>query len=302
MYIIDKTGLTVLATTFAYGASTSHLTNKLQQSPGEVKGDGMVFAFVAFMEKNFQTYYVLFGYCLDRDTNNVCTGCYTGGYLDSTSAGNTCLTKAQFPSRNGADEALKRMKPCSDSNCVDCIDDYTVCVACDTVAKYYRSSSNTCIYFQSITGSQGANLGTGGITNCASSGCLDCRADHTKCTTCNTGSNYYLDVASNACLLVSAIPDGKGADLTSGKVETCTSIGCKKCQADRTKCTECYIVSGYYLQTSSQFCFTVPGMPARNVANSVTGLVTGCSDSNCIVCSSKYTECSSCDVNAQYFL
>src|SRR3990167_4095928 len=120
MYIIDKTGWTVLATTFAYGASTSHLTNKLQQSPGEVKGDGMVFAFVAFMEKNFQTYYVLFGYCLDRDTNNVCTGCYTGGYLDSTSAGNTCLTKPNFPVGYGANDPSQLLLACSDSNCVDC--------------------------------------------------------------------------------------------------------------------------------------------------------------------------------------
>ena len=70
--------------------------------------------------------------------SKVCNRCLDGYFLKD----NQCLSKTHFPVRHGIDSATMSIKPCADSNCVNCVDNYQTCTECDTANGYILVSGS----------------------------------------------------------------------------------------------------------------------------------------------------------------
>jgi hypothetical protein len=211
-----------------------------------------------------------------------CTACNTGSnyYLSGTS----CILQSAIPAGSGINTGTGTIVPCQASNCANCQANYLTCTAC---APTYYLFGTTCV------SSPPAGYGISGstIVACSVSNCQTC-SPITTCTACNTGSSYYLNTASNTCILQSAIPSGSGVNTAAGTVVTCQSTGCTNCQANYAVCTACNTGSNYYL--SGSVCILVTSIPAGSGANTATGTVQTCQALNCANCQANYLTCTAC--------
>jgi hypothetical protein len=141
-----------------------------------LQGSRLYFAFVENVGKNFQSYYLMYDpNCATRPTN-ICTQCDATYYRDSTTAGNLCITKAQFPAAYGADEAINLAMPCAAAYCTACLDDYTVCTAASGLsafpACYVHNPSFDCLTF--LPAGFGGDPANGLTQVCSTANCLTC--------------------------------------------------------------------------------------------------------------------------------
>ena len=100
---------------------------------------------------NFQSYYLLVDPCMVRDAaNNICKQCMAGSYfIPHDTANNNCTWKSRLTPGQGIDSATMSIKPCADSNCVNCVDNYQTCTECDT-ANGYILVDNKCSNNQQV--------------------------------------------------------------------------------------------------------------------------------------------------------
>jgi hypothetical protein len=212
----------------------------------------------------------------------VCTACNTGSnyYL----SGSVCILVTSIPAGSGANTATGTVQTCQALNCANCQANYLTCTAC---APTYYLFGSTCV------SSPPAGYGISGstIVACSVSNCQTC-SPITTCTACNTGSSYYLNTASNTCILQSAIPSGSGVNTAAGTVVTCQSTGCTNCQANYAVCTACNTGSNYYLSGTS--CTPLSSIPAGSGVNTATGTVQTCQTLNCANCQANYLTCTAC--------
>ena len=100
---------------------------------------------------NFQSYYLLVDPCMVRDAaNNICQSCIPAYYRSNLQSDNRCLKPTDIPVRHGIDSATMSIKPCADSNCVNCVDNYQTCTECDT-ANGYILVSGSCVVGVEVT-------------------------------------------------------------------------------------------------------------------------------------------------------
>jgi len=251
--------------------------------------------------KNFQSYYLSFTDCENRDFDGVCLQCPTGKYRSSLSYLNKCLSPAEFPiGAFGADIAQNLVAPCA-SNCLQCTTDIRYCSSCDTTNQYYLDiRTNTCLHKTLFPPGYGVS-GTNMLECAASSGscgvncCDDCKNTIATCVSCQTVNGYFMDTSAspNACLHYNSAPSRMGGDLVTKNYIACQDGSCAVCGRRYTECTLCdpgkYVFNSVCLATAP---------PAHGV--SPQGMWAPCADPHCINCINNYQICTECDTANGY--
>jgi hypothetical protein len=103
--------------------------------------------------------------CLNcRNDYAQCAGCNTanGYYLNTTS--HACVLYTTLPSDQGRKTSDGTVAFCSASNCIDCINESSQCVACDTATGYYlEASPNSCLLYTSLANGKGRKTADGTV-------------------------------------------------------------------------------------------------------------------------------------------
>jgi hypothetical protein len=304
LQLVSKT-LFTLSSTLSLSTTPSQWSLSCCQP---VDNNKFYFAYVAAANgNNFQSYYLLFDKCVDRDASGYCLACMPNSYRNNENSGNICLEEPEFPPLYGKDplSSIPLIKGCTTSYCISCTQDYRTCTKCDTATgNYLDPSTSTCTNILNMLPGTGANLLTGKVDSCQPS-CLLCSSDVTKCTSCDYSKGYFLDTAAQRCVLVGDIPTGFGADLTDKTVKKCvmSSSVCVECKADITKCYSCNGGNGYYLDSVANQCLTIDQIPIGKGADLVNFEIKTCAlGSSCSDCRSNYLLCVTCNYQAFYYL
>ena len=128
---------------------------------------------------------------------------------------------------------------------------------------------------------------------CQSAGCLDCFADFTACSSCDSANGFFLDPSTSTCLAFAAIPAGYGVDTSANTITTCLSgASCANCRADYSVCAACNVGLGYFGYTGT--CTAAAALPAGTGGNLVSGQAVPCQNSGCQTCNADYSVCDPC--------
>jgi hypothetical protein len=198
--------------------------------------------------------------------------------------------------------------PCADTNCQFCQNDYNKCTNCKyplTPQRYLFQGR--CALSTDLPDGYGADNSDYTSKPCSMAGCGKCQTLYTQCTACipQTPPVYYYS-ATSACLTVSSIPTGYGANLGTLVVVACQDPNCNKCQSDYTICTKCKVTgvaaTENYLYLGS--CYTTATLPSGFGPSTSGGInvAKACTDSNCAKCLASLSTCTDCRVaSPQYF-
>jgi hypothetical protein len=241
--------------------------------------------------------------CLDCAVNKaVCTKCNdVAGYYKETVSGNCILTSA-IADGLGANLATFVYETCTKTNCLDCAVNKAVCTKCNDVAGYYKETvSGNCVLTSAIADGLGANLITFVYETCTLANCVKCATNKATCGRCNNAAGFYYNAGTTSCVLTSAIADGLGANLITFVYETCTKSNCLKCAVDKTVCTKCNDVAGYYKETVSGNCILTSAITDGFGANLVTFVYETCTLANCLKCASDKGTCNKCNDTAGFY-
>jgi hypothetical protein len=214
-----------------------------------------------------------------------------------------CVLSSTLPDGIGANLTSLTTQPCQSPNCQSCQSDYTICTRCQ---PDYVSSNGQCILISSIPDGYGIDPSTGLIVQCSDPQCRNCRANYTECTECRRAvppdPQYYL--YKSTCVLPSTLPDGIGANTTSLIAEPCQDVNCQKCQENIINCTQCRTAQPpnqqYSLYNSS--CVPVVNIPPGYGTNLENNTIVRCKDTNCINCSTNYSNCTACNTSQGWYL
>jgi hypothetical protein len=129
--------------------------------------------------------------------SNQCVCDYANGYYKDPVI-NTCVgLPTLLNSGKGANNLTKQVAPCIDSNCQDCMFDYSSCAACMTELGYLLNGT-VCVHLNNILHGFGADSSTGTVRQCSEIGCLQCQLNSTGCTQCDSGLGLIL--TDNICV------------------------------------------------------------------------------------------------------
>ena len=91
------------------------------------------------------------------------------------------------------------------------------------------------------------------------------------------------------------MPAGKGLNPVDNLTSlTCLDANCSDCRLNYQVCTTCKTSLQYFKETPSNKCLLYSHLPDGFGGNNATGVMTGCSDTNCKKCSQNYQVCSEC--------
>jgi hypothetical protein len=256
----------------------------------------------------FKTQSCADGNCKDCQSDfGVCRECYnpvTPQYYLYQAA---CKIPVDLPSNIGANLVAFTSQQCIEQlECLECKEDYLKCTSCDSANGFYLDPATyLCVLVTDIPGGYGANLMTKEVSLCAEgSQCLKCQSNHTQCTSCDYSKNYFLNTATQVCVLRTNIPNGFGANIPAIQVATCQQgTMCLQCQFDFTKCTLCDTSTDFYLDTTTSLCVFKSLIPPGYGAGLTSLHVTQCQEyPNCKLCQSDHTKCTLCDTTNRYYL
>ena len=242
------------------------------------------------------------------DNYGTCLQCNlgTGYYLNPVDS--KCYNKAQFVPGNGVqavNASAALVSPCTSTGCVSCVDNYGTCLQCNLGTSYYLNSTDRNCYtkpaFGAGRGAKAINATAAEVSACSSTGCISCTDNYQTCLQCNSGSNYYLNTATSACVTYPAMTSGTGANLVTGAVSPCTVSHCTDCTTDYTACSACDTGSQYYHYSANNICLNQSTIPPRFGPNTGTGSVESCTDANCLNCTATKATCRTCDSAASYY-
>jgi hypothetical protein len=232
-----------------------------------------------------------------------CIGCDTGAgwYLDGSTCKHATLSPV-FPASKGPNTGTGLVVTCNEANCLTCSSTYWTCTAC-IAGWYFRTGS--CYHPTSapiIPDYFGANTVTGTADSCQDVHCKLCKATYSTCTGCDIGSSWYLD--SNTCKHATLSPvftSSTGPNTVSGLVVPCQDSNCATCSATYLTCTQCN--AGWYLKIGACYHPTLSPIIADYFgANTVTGNVVPCQDTQCKLCKTNYLTCNECDNGSGWYL
>ena len=243
-------------------------------------------------------------HCADcKDDYTICVLCdqtVTGSEYYVAATPNQCMLKTQLLSLvipQGIDLTTGSIKtnPCGDGNCMNCIDDHTTCVSCDTPSGYYLNlNTSACIQKISFPLSHGVDLSDNTVKPCQVANCASCINDMNICECDNVNGYYWYN---NQCIMKDAFPVGYGINTGSMKVEPCLDSQCSNCKDDLQQCAKCTPTStNPYLYQSK--CISIGQVPNGYGANTSTNSIEQCtSDTNCKICDVDKTICTRCEQN-----
>ena len=121
----------------------------------------------------------------DRST---CQGCdiSAGAVL----ANGSCTAISSLPAGYGVKTSDGTAQLCTDSQCLDCRNNYLVCSQC--VAGTYSLNGN-CVKKSSVQSGYGIDTATNRVLLCADENCKGCLDDYQTCTECDQANGYTLD-------------------------------------------------------------------------------------------------------------
>lgn len=141
----------------------------------------------------FKSITINLDFCSNYD-GDTCTECNSGYKLDSSEAGNRCITSDEYPPRYGAKGSL--IAECKDANCQQCIEAYYKCELCN--APYFiNMESFECSDLKNISLFGKVSTNSSIIKRCKDTNCLYCKDDYTTCTLCQ---EEYFDLRNGACI------------------------------------------------------------------------------------------------------
>ena len=147
---------------------------------------------------------------------------------------------------------------CTDPHCISCSTGPAQCVRCEQNLGYFlqSASSSSCVLASTAGPGFGINHAAGYLEPCMGSGnsCLECPFGSQYCSKCNSGSGWYLNFDSGACVQKPQFPPGTGANNMLGVVSKCATDHCANCLDDFKVCATCE--KGYLSNTVSGKCFT----------------------------------------------
>ena len=123
-------------------------------------------------------------------------------------------------------------------------DEKQTCYACHTGFDLVIPNANQledCIDASKLPPGFGLDPPNLAVSVCNDKDCLDCRSNIRVCKACRAS----FGLQNNACLAVSAIPDGYGLD--KGIVRACSDPNCLQCRLDYRTCTRCTAESQTYI-------------------------------------------------------
>ena len=237
-------------------------------------------------------------YCLDCTVDRTkCVICDASPGVERYSHANVCKLVTELPPARGADPGTGETYDCQSTGCIECSVDYTVCTSCNTTLKYYlNTDTSKCQYKDDIADYKGANLDTGRVAMCNSTGCLKCKDDRMICNECDTANDYWRE--ETYCFHYTnapKIPIGRGVSRSEGLVRHCTDTHCLDCFYDYTICLVCDKLNKFFLNVTD--CTEDVAMPTGWGGNAATGVATRCTDTNCYRCNYDYRVCFQCNVS-----
>jgi hypothetical protein len=239
---------------------------------------------------------------LCKPDRTFCDKCTTASGYYKNESSNSCQHISTANDFFGIRSSDSTYQQCALSNCRQCLSDYTICTLCNTVAGYYKNTSNNlCIHTSAIDHGLGANLLTNVYEGCTDGFCEICAANKAVCNLCKTAAGYYLNTTSGLCQHISTFADFFGVNTISFVIESCTDQNCQKCAADKNVCTQCRISNFYYMNTSSHLCQLRDTFEEGYGANLVNYNAEPCQDSHCRDCRVDRTICAKCNDTAAYY-
>jgi hypothetical protein len=200
-------------------------------------------------------------------------------------------------------------KPCQESGCIDCFDDYTLspcgarttCTGTDKAKIDKTTGAVTCESTAVAGYGAVSNGGVDYLAPCLYPGCTNCDTNYAVCAACAAG--YYAHpsdpghcVANDATRDTAFFASGYGFKITNptttpvtGTIAACVDPGCLDCAADYSKCEICKPMA----VKLGRRCIYTMGIPATFM-----GLIGGpdsntpgavCNDMNCKLCSDAAT-------------
>jgi hypothetical protein len=220
--------------------------------------------------------------CLNCSMNHTfCTKCATGWFLDESSG--ICYDINSILLGFGADLQNSTVKRCLD-NCESCQANYIYCTNC--APNFTVQSDGTCIStcIQSIE-------------------CLECVANPSICTKCDSGHGFYLSPSIGFCYSTQTMPNRFGVDTSSNLVASCIDKNCLSCSANISNCINCNVASLFYLYQANSSCLNSLTMPTYFGPNLSSSFVVPCAQSpSCEECATDNSICTKCSVVSGLYL
>ena len=193
--------------------------------------------------------------CLNRNPSKVCIQCEAGLIFNSLEPNNYCITKAQFLPGFGLNPANNAMTRCRSMGCLDCKDDYNICLTCNVAEGFCTNPKNTdfCTTYDNLDNGYGLRVplpltAEPCFLPCSMPFCNQCMSNYQKCTRCSDAQTppVYLDPISGTCVTEASISIGRGVDLVMQEVGACAT-GCLECQSNTIFCTKCDNSNNYFI-------------------------------------------------------
>ncbi len=163
--------------------------------------------------------------CQARDGNDVCLRCPEGLLRDSEMPNNNCVSQNSISQGQGVRQSDETIMPCTDTDCIDCLEDFARCRQCRPESKKLLFEDK-CIHLEQLPAGFGADSDQGLAKNCEASNCLNCRQNNKECAACDSGFR-----------------------LIGQLCEACEVRHCRSCPSDRAICSECDEIGGYFLES-----------------------------------------------------
>jgi hypothetical protein len=243
------------------------------------------------------------GNCIKCVSNySQCTACNTAASFYLNTLTKTCTHQTLIVDFSGANLTTGIISECKVDHCRKCKANNALCSQCDTLTLYYmRNSTGTCVYYNDIEDSYGADIISGRIARCQDLNCLKCQAAIEQCQGCDMNNGYFLNTTLMGCVTIQSIADGYGGDLVNGLVIPCAVVGCKDCRTDSSSCAVCDTANHYYLNTSSSTCVIDSTLPDFLGPNLADGYIEECQPFGCRICNMDSTKCQQCKTNEGYY-
>ena len=152
-------------------------------------------------------------WCIDNIL--LCSKCDTSKSFYLQNEG--CKSKENFLSSEGADTTQGTVKNCTDVNCVDCRDEFSVCVKCNRTGDKWYLWNRTCVEAKNVSSRWGFDAKNGTVVLCQDPHCINCLNNYQICTECDQANGYILDNGQCKFLRLEAdIRNGSSAGISAG--------------------------------------------------------------------------------------
>ena len=257
----------------------------------------LYFTRIEASNKNIQQYSMAFDNCTYRTSTHLCTNCLVGYYRTNLTGDNECILPKDFPPLYGIDDPNILMMHCG-TFCLYCLDNYAFCNLCDN-PNFYYGLDGICYSIPTVPNGYGLDLASFLFVRCLQqTECLRCGANHLECSVCDNSAGYYL--LGVTCYNFATVPNTFGLNTISLVFQTCASVGCVKCAADRSICTQCNNTQGYFLLNGQ--CYTLASVPNGFGLDTTLNIFVSCAATGCTNCAANKDTCTSCNNSAGLFI